>query len=146
MDAMKKLGKDIKALGTSVDPPNGAGSAIYRWPDRQTGPYAASAETGPFLFPTYRLTKSGDWLVNKKCQQVDWYCDNISTDCIRDRNMPIGRTWVKVGREEPANVAIRSSVFNLGFWNPFRGFNKINITKISYPYYNFKKVGIARRR
>ena len=110
---------------------------VYEWQDTQ-GNHSVTVEIGPFIIPTTRNYKTGNWLLGKSCIEMLNYCDN-TPGCMHHR--PDGtafagpdRTWVRVTRRDPTNKQV-------GFWrwNPFGG----TIRKTARAAYNRLYVGIC---
>jgi len=141
--------KDFEANPVNVRLPNGGGDVTYPWkvPDKDEGPYEYSVkvETGPFIFPKLTTKKTGNWLLNKTCTKVENGCANTG-GCTYSNSNHNDIYYVRITREEPANIPLKPGGVTLGKWNPFSGSsNKITITKTSRPYYDANSVGIARK-
>lgn len=154
-ETIKQLRLRMEAYRTTIagGPTDGSGSLTYSW-ERPNGHYAVTVETGPFHIPAFVNYHTGNWFWGHKCMKVADYCDNISgtTTYTFWFGIPIpgplcpyntGGTWVRITKEEPANINLPRS--SLGRWNPFSR-NKLTITKRSYSYFSYNKVGIAKIR
>jgi hypothetical protein len=136
----------VEMDGISSITPNGAGTLSYEWDD-SAGKHKVTVETGPFILP--ELTdpeKTGNWLKNKTCQEVKYYCEN-SPGCPSQYNLPFDRTWVKVSREDPANTPINKNKNVIGIWNPLdNSGGKISISRESVAKFSYDQVGLYKTK
>lgn len=106
---------------------NGAGSVVYKWDDTE-GEHPVKVESGAFQFPYTSKSKHGNFLVNKKCI---------------DLNIPAReQAWIQITRTDPGQKILNSSATDLGLkWNPFQG--PMVIKRKSTASYSATSVGIG---
>ncbi len=126
LPGVEQLYNDLSSRADGNRATNGAGSVVYKWDDTE-GAHSIKVESGAFLFPYISKSSHGNFLVNKKCL---------------DLNIPATQAWIQITRTDPGQKTLNSSAIDLGLkWNPFRG--PMVIKRKSTASYSATSVGIG---